>query len=352
MRRTTGILLTAVVALALTPAAAAADGWQYDDVPIGHRHAEAIAWLTQQQVVSGVTEDEYAPGQRLTRHQMAAMLWRSLGEPAPQGPPPFDDVTDNAWNADAVAYLAEEGLTRGVSADRFGGIDDVTRGQMATFLWRLADQPAPAAGHSFDDVAAGSAHAEAIAWLAETGVTAGTGPGEFSPQAAVTRGQMAAFLWRHAGQPAPDMPSGVPIDEREEFDNTPTFPDPPDDEDEERQPNEDYQLPPPDPDPDDGVHPAFPAEPPVSLVNTTVVDSFVDPRQEPQSKLFRLEHSGSLADDCDAWLDEVYYRGFQPYSATCREGRVAVSAHHIEEAWRIGFYKDSRGIRMYLSNPR
>lgn len=72
---------------------------------------------------------------------------------------------------------------------------------MATFLanaWRQAGRTCPAADASsiFDDVAAGSTHAESIGCLAALGITRGTAAGMFSPSATVTRAQMATFLAR------------------------------------------------------------------------------------------------------------------------------------------------------------
>ncbi|MGB0995984.1 MAG: S-layer homology domain-containing protein [Acidimicrobiales bacterium] len=72
---------------------------------------------------------------------------------------------------------------------------------MATFLWRLEGEPR-ATTAPFSDVPRGRYFSEAIDWLFERGITTGTGGRRFSPDAVVTRGQMAAFLWRLAGSPA------------------------------------------------------------------------------------------------------------------------------------------------------
>ena len=54
----------------------------------------------------------------------------------------------------------------------------------------------------FPDVVPGRFYSDAVAWMVNVGVTTGTSPTTFSPDASVTRGQLAAFLWRYAGEPA------------------------------------------------------------------------------------------------------------------------------------------------------
>ena len=67
---------------------------------------------------------------------------------------------------------------------------------MAVFLWRAAGEPVPQADAGFGDVPSGSYFETAVAWLVEADITGGTAPGHFSPNQKVSRGQMAAFLFR------------------------------------------------------------------------------------------------------------------------------------------------------------
>jgi len=101
-----------------------------------------------------------------------------------------------------VDWLAETGLTTGSTPSTYGSEDLVTRAQMATFLWRLADSPVSTAdGPAFDDAPAGSYYSTAVVWLAGEGITNGVGPGKYGPDDAVTRAQMAAFLYRYDNRP-------------------------------------------------------------------------------------------------------------------------------------------------------
>lgn len=104
----------------------------------------------------------------------------------------FIDVAGNT-HAEAIVWVAERGITTGFPDDTFRPNDDVTRGQMATFLDRALDLPPGTA--TFSDVA-GNVHAEAIAAVAEAGITTGFPDGTFRPNDPVTRGQMATFLFR------------------------------------------------------------------------------------------------------------------------------------------------------------
>jgi len=61
-------------------------------------------------------------------------------------------------------------------------------------------------GSGFADVPTGAYFERAVGWMVAEGLTSGTGPTTFSPQDSVTRGQLATFLWRQAGQPASTTP--------------------------------------------------------------------------------------------------------------------------------------------------
>ncbi len=66
-----------------------------------------------------------------------------------------------------------------------------------TVLWRMENSPAPAKAAEFTDVKAGSWYADAVAWAAENGIVKGTSDTTFSPNAAITREQLASILYRY-----------------------------------------------------------------------------------------------------------------------------------------------------------
>lgn len=110
---------------------------------------------------------------------------------------PFADVSVDAWYADAVQYVVDKGMMNGTSENSFSPDETTTRGMIVTMLHRLENEPAASAS-AFNDVAAGSWYADAVAWAAEQGVVNGVSDTAFAPDTAITREQMAAILYRYA----------------------------------------------------------------------------------------------------------------------------------------------------------
>jgi hypothetical protein len=110
----------------------------------------------------------------------------------------FTDVPSGAFFTEAVVWLKNEGITTGTTDTTFSPDDNVTRAQMAAFLWRMVGEPGGNPAHGFTDVPNGTFFAEAVAWLKDQGITTGTSATTYSPNDNVTRAQMAAFLFRMA----------------------------------------------------------------------------------------------------------------------------------------------------------
>lgn len=124
----------------------------------------------------------------------------------------FGDLTATAWYHDGVHYCVEKGLMHGISADKFLPDGSVTRAQLAAILWRLEGNPAPVSTADFSDVADGVWYAEAVRWAAGSGVVKGYADGRFRPNDAVTREQMATLLYRFAGYKGYDVGIGGDTD--------------------------------------------------------------------------------------------------------------------------------------------
>ena len=110
----------------------------------------------------------------------------------------FTDVPATHWAAGAVAFVSSQGLLQGISADTFAPGQPMTRAMLVTALWREAGSPVVNYAMDFDDVAEGQWYTEAVRWAASEGIVTGTGKG-FSPDAALTRESLAAILFRYAG---------------------------------------------------------------------------------------------------------------------------------------------------------
>ena len=95
-----------------------------------------------------------------------------------------------------MLWAVEQGITNGVSATRFDPDATVTRGQMAALLYRTARTPAVSGGSSFVDVGANAYYSKAVAWAYQNDIASGTGANRFSPNAVCTRAQIVTFLYR------------------------------------------------------------------------------------------------------------------------------------------------------------
>ena len=163
-----------------------------------HRSIVCSAWYD---LVRGIDGRRFAPLAPVRRDQMAAFLVRALvlaRVPLPSEPPQqFEDVAASA-HRDAIAQVAELGLVEGTGARTYAPGEAVTRAQMAAFLVRLTallDITATGAGDAFDDDG-GSVHHDAINRAAALGLARGTSATTFAPGRAIRREQMASFLAR------------------------------------------------------------------------------------------------------------------------------------------------------------
>ena len=111
---------------------------------------------------------------------------------------PFADVAIDAYYYEAVKWAAESGITGGVGNGLFGSNQPCTRGQIVTFLWRAAGSPVVNYAMNMTDVAEDAYYGEAVRWALSEGITTGIGDITFGPDAACTRAQAVAFLFRYA----------------------------------------------------------------------------------------------------------------------------------------------------------
>ena len=174
----------------------------YNDVVAGDWFAEAVNYVTLTDLMNG-TGEGFSPNNNLTRAQMATVLYRMAGEPEGTIENPFSDVADGQWYTDAVVWAAETGITVGTSENTFNPNDNVTREQMATFLYRFAEyeslDPIEVTGDlsAFPDADEVSEFAtEAMTWAVGQKIIAGV-DGNLAPDGTATRAQVATVLMRY-----------------------------------------------------------------------------------------------------------------------------------------------------------
>ena len=147
-----------------------------------HWAKDAIDFVSARGLVSGMSGTTYAPDASTTRAQLWTILARQNNA----------DLTGGAtWYEKAQAWSKASGVSDGSDPNAA-----ISRAQVVTMLWRAAGSPAAQSGTVFQDVAAGSYYAQAVAWAIENGITTGVGGGRFDPNSTCTRGQIATFLWR------------------------------------------------------------------------------------------------------------------------------------------------------------
>ena len=147
-----------------------------------HWAKDAIDFVSARELVNGMNDSIYAPNNSTTRAQLWTILARQNDADLNGG---------NTWYEKAQLWSKNKGISDGTEPNAA-----INRAQMVTMLWRAAGSPAAQSGTAFQDVAAGSYYAQAVAWAVEGGITAGVGGGRFDPAATCTRAQIATFLYR------------------------------------------------------------------------------------------------------------------------------------------------------------
>lgn len=155
---------------------------------------EFTGWYTDSALTNGVTKV------RLTRNMTVYAGWEKISadeEIVEEYEFPFTDVYDRDWFFSDVAYVAQNGLMRGTSSDKFSPYSTTTRAMIVTVLYRMEGEP-DAGENSFIDVPDGEYYTDAVAWASENGIVNGYGQGRFGPNDSITREQLAAILYRYS----------------------------------------------------------------------------------------------------------------------------------------------------------
>jgi len=132
----------------------------------------------------------------MSRGMLAVVLHNLESNPAQAFTSVFADVASGEWYAQGVAWAAAQGIVNGYGNGQFGPNDNVTREQLAVMLWRYAGTPAPAKSElRFLDAGQISDWAlDALRWATENGVINGKGGGILDPAGQATRAETAQML--------------------------------------------------------------------------------------------------------------------------------------------------------------
>ena len=168
----------------------------FADVPAGVWFYDAVCFVSENGLMNGYGNGLFGPNDKLSRAQLAQILYSKEGRPAATDGNTFHDVSAGAWYANAVNWAAANGIVSGYGQGRFGPNDNITREQLAVMLWRYAGSPKATTDQlNFNDAASISGYAlDAMRWAVENGILNGYGGGKLGPQGQATRAQAAQML--------------------------------------------------------------------------------------------------------------------------------------------------------------
>ncbi|MBE6573422.1 MAG: hypothetical protein E7652_03410 [Ruminococcaceae bacterium] len=177
---------------------------EFDDVMLGKWYSESIRYCELNQFMKGTDHRIFnAPGV-LTREQVVQILYNIyFDEPAEYTNTKFTDVKSGAWYESAVAWAYEEGITNGISEDKFGIGKTITRQEVVTLLYNFTKYLNIYTDNegdytTFDDAAEVAPWAEeAMNWATDLGVMTGTSATTLSPKRTTTRMEAAALIERY-----------------------------------------------------------------------------------------------------------------------------------------------------------
>ena len=172
----------------------------FTDVSEGDWYYDAVAYCWENGIMDGTSSVSFAPNMLLNRAMMAQVLYNLAGG-TPAAGAGFPDVAASAWYADAVNWAAANGYVTGYDNGSYGPEDNLTREQMAAILYRYAGSPAPAGTlDGFADAASASAYAvDALRWAVGEGLLTGKDGGRLDPTGTASRAELAQILARFAG---------------------------------------------------------------------------------------------------------------------------------------------------------
>lgn len=177
-------------------------GLPFADVPSGSWYYDDVAYVYDTGLMTGLTATAFGPNLSTTRGMIVTILWRMENEPAAKHGCPFADVRRGSYYEQAIAWASENGIVTGFDASTFAPDRAITREQLAAILFRFAAYRGMDAVtlrenlSSFQDQAAISAYAvSALNWAVGEGLMHGTGD-KLEPTGSATRAQVAAMLRR------------------------------------------------------------------------------------------------------------------------------------------------------------
>ena len=205
LKRLSAVLTASALALALSATAfSAVEDTGFSDVAADAWYGEAVMYCRDNGLMNGTSQTTFTPDATMTRAQLCAVFYRMAGSPEVSGADAFADTPAGAWYEDAILWAGQNGIMSGYTAASFGPNDPVTRAQIAAILWRYAGQPDSDAAENYTDETSIPSWADtAVDWAQASGTITGMADGSFQPNGRATRAQVAVILMRYDSRTAP-----------------------------------------------------------------------------------------------------------------------------------------------------
>lgn len=174
----------------------------FTDVKESDWFYKGVAYVVDKDIMSGVSENEFAPSGKLTRAMLVQMLYNMESRPACDAENAFMDVPVGQWYTDAVIWANDAKIVSGMGEGLFAPNMEITREQMVVMLYNYAkykgyDVTASADLSTFADNASVSAWAQpAMQWAVAEGYISGMGDSQLAPQGTATRAEIASVIMR------------------------------------------------------------------------------------------------------------------------------------------------------------
>ena len=174
----------------------------FTDVKESDWFYKGVAYVVDKDIMSGVSENEFAPSGKLTRAMLVQMLYNMESRPACDAENAFMDVPVGQWYTDAVIWANDAKIVSGMGEGLFAPNMEITREQMVAMLYNYAkyrgyDVTASADLSAFADTASVSAWAQpAMQWAVAEGYISGMGDSQLAPQGTATRAEIASVIMR------------------------------------------------------------------------------------------------------------------------------------------------------------
>lgn len=175
---------------------------QFTDISPKEWYHLSVDYVVTHNLMEGVGGGKFDPEGTMNRAMLVTVLWRYEGKPAGEKNT-FSDVPANEWYTEAVAWAAKNGIVNGIGDGKFDPLGKITREQMATILYRYTENRGFAETtkrgdlRDFPDAKMISEYAtDAVAWAVGEGLILGS-EGKLLPQGDATRAQVATILMRY-----------------------------------------------------------------------------------------------------------------------------------------------------------